>query len=215
MWLAGMAGVFAFLGITAIEHVLRPELSPATHQISEYANGQHGALMTIAFVLWAVSLACTAGLAFLMERGRPIAAVLLVAALGIAVTAAFHTQTSAGVLRPGEVLHAAGRLHDIGSGVATLALAAAMVLSLRVNNRRLRRATAVVLVVVPVDAVMLAIGSDVGGVRQRVLVVTACAWQLTMLTLVRACGLCERPAEDSRIDIPLKQASEAITGDRR
>jgi hypothetical protein len=174
--------VLLFVAITGLEHALRPGLSPATHEISEYANGRDGVLMAVAFALWALSLACTGLLVAGLARGRPVAAGLLLAAVGIAITAAWRTQTSAGLLKPGEALHAAGRLHDVGSGLATVALLAAALLSLRLTSERLRHLTVTVLVIaLPADLILLAIGSEVAGVRQRVLVAAACAWQLALL----------------------------------
>ncbi len=178
----GVSGILLFLALTAAEHVIRPELSPATHQISEYANGRDGALMTAAFLLWSISLACTGSLAWRVGLGRSAGVALFVAAAGIAMTAAWPTQTSAGVLRPGETLGAAGRLHDIGSGIATFALLLAAIMSLRFCEAGLRRFTAVILAAaIPADIVLLAIGSDVAGIRQRVLVLAACLWQLAIL----------------------------------
>lgn len=178
----GVSGLLLFLAITGLEHALRPELSPATHEISEYANGRDGALMTSAFVLWTLSLACTGLLVWRVARGRPAAAALLLAAAGIAATAAWPTQTSAGLLKQGETLHAAGRLHDIGSGVATIALLLAALLSLRLRTHWLRHFTAAALATaLAADLILLAIGSEVAGVRQRVLVAAACAWQLALL----------------------------------
>jgi Protein of unknown function (DUF998) len=171
------------VSITVLEHLLRPGLSPTTHEISEYANGRYGALMTVGFALWAISLACTAGLVLHVDRSRLVASGLLMAAVGIAVTATFPTQTSAGRLGPHEALHAAGTLHDVGSGLATLALLAAAILSLRIDTVRTKRLTAALLgLAVPVDFALLLIGSDVAGIRQRVLVVVACLWQLAMLS---------------------------------
>lgn len=138
--------------------------------------------MTAAFALWALSLACAGPLVWRMAGGLPVAAALLAAAVGIAATAVWHTQTSAGLLKPGEALHVAGRLHDIGSGLATIALLSAALLSLRLRAGGLRQFTRVALAIaLPADLILLAIGGDVAGVRQRVLVATACAWQLAVL----------------------------------
>ena len=50
-----------FVACVVAEHVLVSRLSPATHQISEYANDRRfGWLMTIAFFAWAISLLATA-----------------------------------------------------------------------------------------------------------------------------------------------------------
>jgi hypothetical protein len=178
-------GVCAFLLIVAIEHVADPSLDPASHQISEYVHGQIGWLMTIGFVSWSISLAATAGLAGSSRSGRPVRAALIAASVGMLLTACFATQTSAGRLPPGVTLSTAGRLHDIGSGVTSVALLLAAVLAFRIKDvalRRLFRFTVTLLIVVlPAAGALLALGSEVGGVRQRLLVLAGCAWQLMFI----------------------------------
>lgn len=182
-----VGGVLLFVIVVVVEHLADRSLHPATHEISEYVHGRLGWLMTVGFVAWTVSLAATGLLVGSVSRGKPVGIPLLVAAIGIAVTACFATQTSAGRLPPGVSLTAAGRLHDFGSGLATVALLAAALLSLRIRTpEALRRATGVLLAfALPADALLLALGSDVAGVRQRLLVAVACAWQLTLLDMTR------------------------------
>lgn len=112
-----------------------------------------------------------------------MAGLLAIAAAGIVVTAAFPTQTSAGVLPAGVVRSAGGRLHDLGSGVAILALAAAMPAGAGlVPSRRFRGLTAA-LAAPPVLAgvVLLAVGNPVDGVRQRIMVAAALVWLAGLL----------------------------------
>jgi hypothetical protein len=103
------------------------------------------------------------------------------------LTACFATQTSAGRLPAGTSLSAAGRLHDVGLGITTIGLLLATVLSLRLQNaRRLRTLSVCVLILVlPADGVLLALGGEVGGIRGRLLVLTGCLWQLTLISLAR------------------------------
>lgn len=54
-----ITGAMVFLVLLALLHVLRTDLPPTWHVISEYANGPHGWLMTIAFAALAVSCAST------------------------------------------------------------------------------------------------------------------------------------------------------------
>lgn len=178
-------GVLSFLLIVAIEHVVNRSLNPATHEISEYVHTSLGWLMTAGFAMWAVSVVATAVLAHSRWRTDARCIALFAAALGIGLTTCFATQTSAGRLPPGVSLDTSGRLHDIGSGLATAALFVAALLSLRVRHRpSLRRATVALLALAaPGDAVLLALGSDVAGIRQRLLVVIACVWQLALLML--------------------------------
>jgi hypothetical protein len=100
------------------------------------------------------------------------------------LTACFATQTSAGELPPGVKLGVSGRLHDLGSGLATLALAAAVVASIANRDgspRYYRRAGAILGFALASDAALLAVGPTVGGIRQRVLLASAALWQLLAL----------------------------------
>lgn len=183
-----VCGVVVFAAIVAVECAINPALDPARHEVSEYVHARLGPLMTIGFVCWAVSLAAT-GWAVLMRTGvRLVAAGLGVACAGILLAAIFATQTSAGQLPPGETLTTAGRLHDIGSGTTTVALLFAALLSLKgFGGRRFRQQVALLLIVVLCsDVALLAVGPQVGGVRQRILLAGACVWQLFALHVVSA-----------------------------
>lgn len=187
----GIGGLVTFVGIVLLEHALQPNLNPRTHEVSEYANGDPGWLMVVGFLSWSASLAATAALAATARRSQRSAilagdrVVLLgVAAAGMLVTACFATQTSAGKLPVGVRLGTGGRLHDLGSGVATLALVGAAVVSIanRDGSAVYRRRTAAILVVAFVsDAVLLVAGPSVGGIRQRILLACAALWQLLAL----------------------------------
>ncbi len=54
-----VGGAIVFIALLALLHVLRTDLQPTWHVISEYANGPHGWLMTIAFAAMATSCAAT------------------------------------------------------------------------------------------------------------------------------------------------------------
>ena len=100
------------------------------------------------------------------------------------VTALFHTETVAGSLPPGARLTPSGRLHDIGSGVAILAIAVAAAMSSWLAGRRgwfaVVSAWALGLAIVS-DATLLALGSSVGGIRERILITIGCVWQACLL----------------------------------
>jgi len=180
-------GVLGFLAAVMAEHAIDPSLDPATHQVSEFVHGSAGALMTAGFVAWAISLAASGALAALRLRARWVAGALALAAIGMLLTTGFATQTSAGRLPPGVSLTLSGRLHDIGSGATTVALFAAALVSLRaVRERQFRRRTSVLLIfAVCCDIALLAVGSEVGGVRERLLILAGCLWQLMFLSAVR------------------------------
>ncbi len=183
-----------FITLLTAEHAINSELSPGRHQISEYVHGDGGWAMTAAFVAWAVSLGATA---VGVGRWSLVAGVLIsVAAVGILVTASWATQTSAGELPPGVSVTMAGRLHNLGSGVASAALLAAAIVSAAVGPTRWfrRAAGGIVCVAVVSDLVLLLVGTSVGGLRQRVLVLLAIAWQAVVLCLPESRLSSGRPA---------------------
>lgn len=166
-------GLVIFGGIVLVEHALHPSLSPQTHEVSEYVNRDPGWLMVVGFLSWSASLAGAAALAARDRRtgqhpilARSLVALLGLAAAGILVTACFATQTSAGKLPQGVRLSLGGRLHDLGSGLATLALVAAAVASIanRDGSDAYRRRTAVILLVaLASDVGLLVVGSSPDG----------------------------------------------------
>jgi hypothetical protein len=175
-------GVLAFVTIVVVEHLADSSLDPVTHEISEYVRGPLGWLMTVGFIVWALSLIAAALAMSARTRGRQTAIALLIAAGGLLLTACFATQTSAGRLPPAASLTVTGRLHDIGSGLATVALLGAALLSLRSRIAHgLRRVTLALLTLALLgDVTLLLMGPSVAGIRQRLLVAAACGWQLTL-----------------------------------
>jgi hypothetical protein len=109
---------------------------------------------------------------------------VLAAAAGVALLAMFRTQASAGHLTFGSHLALGGRLHDGGSALATVSLLAGACLSLGLQTLTRRRriiATALIVLCVLTTAVLLPIGQEVGGLRQRLLLGCACGWQAFVL----------------------------------
>ncbi|MDQ3742737.1 MAG: DUF998 domain-containing protein [Actinomycetota bacterium] len=192
----------AFAAILALEHVLVPELEPTQHVISEYATADAGVLMTAGFLAWAISLAATAAVARLVGLPRATSPLLVAAALGMVITACFATQAAAGMLPPGVERTTAGRLHDVGSGVTTIAIAGStvMVVIARSLPCAARVFSAVVLIVALLTAtVLLAVGDPIPGVRQRVLVAAALTVQGVLLVAARRrLRLVSRPEADVR-----------------
>jgi len=176
-----------FVVAVAGEHFIESSLDPATHEISEYANGRDGGLMIAGFVAWSASLAVAGSICAKVQRGRLLPALMGIAAVGLAVTATFATQTSAGRLPPGTALSTAGWLHDVGSGATSVSLFAAALISLRTfrdfDAFRARAATLLGLVVA-VDIGLLALGPGVAGIRQRMLVVAGCIWEAMIIAAI-------------------------------
>lgn len=179
-----VAGVGVFLTCLLCEHFLAPSLDPTRHEISEYVHTRDGWIMTAGFIAWAISLAATSVYAWQRQCSWMLPPLLAIAALGMVLTACFPTQTSAGNLPPGVTLTATGRLHDIGSGAVSLALLVGAVVS--ASDPRLPRAFrrwAVLLVALALlgSTALLIAGPVVGGIRQRLLIVIGCLWQLFLL----------------------------------
>lgn len=160
-------------------HAVEPRLTPDRHVLSEYARTPSGPLFVVAVLAWSASLLLTA----LTFRGA-VRALLLIAAAGLLLVAAFETQAVAGSVPPGVAHTVGGRLHDIGAGVATLAIfAAAIVLGVRSAGRVRSVCFAVIVLAASVQVGLLAVGPSVGGIRQRLLVLLACSWQAAVLTM--------------------------------
>ena len=115
---------------------------------------------------------------------EPLAACFAIAALGILVVACFPTQTVASVLPPGVERTTTGRLHDLGAFVVMVALFAATLIASSTIEWPAwfrRWALALLAFAVIVGGALLAGGDDVGGLRQRLLVLTGCAAQAALL----------------------------------
>lgn len=174
-------GLLTFVLLVALEHPLRGDLHAPDHFVSEYASGSTQLVAVTAFLAWGVALAATGVLAR-RHRLRAVAALLLVAALGTVVAAAFTTQTVAGELPPGTVRTATGRLHDLGTLLIFAGLLGAALWGLRgLRTRRYRRgllAAAAVFLLAP--AALVAADLDWPGIGQRaiVLVGVGVSWLL-------------------------------------
>ena len=110
-------------------HVLRRDLPPMDHRLSEYANGRWGFLMTAAFVAIGAGLVAF-GFAIRPPR-RP---------LPVVVTAAGAAMVTAGIFRtgPDRVGAASDAIHSRASALATLALIGVAVTCAVARQRRLR-----------------------------------------------------------------------------
>ena len=178
-------GLAAFVGLVALEHVLRPGLDPAERFVSEYARGWTQPIQIVAFFAWAVATAACAALAA-RPTSRRIAraitvAALVVAAAGLVVAATFATETVGGELPAGVERTLGGRLHDLGTLAILAGLLVAAVASLRLVPRRGYRLTVIGLAVAlfAIVPVLVALGIDAPGIGQRGFILVGVAWQWT------------------------------------
>jgi hypothetical protein len=164
----GRGLVLAVAGVVGALHAVRPELDPLAHRLSDYANGDHGWLMAVAFALMAAAALVMAPLVAAAgrtpRRRRAMRAAMVVAAFGLAAAGIFRTGApEAGVL--------SDQLHALTSSAAAIALVAAAVLS----GRRVIGALAVVLLVTS----PLLHHTAVAGLDQRVLWAVVLVWLVT------------------------------------
>lgn len=179
-----LAGLAAFLVIVGVEHLLRPDLPPPDHFVSEYSRGSTKPLQVVAFAAWTASMAAAAALAArALPRGRPVSRTVAVLALGVAtaggaLAAAFTSQTIAGQLPAGVQRTLGGRLHDLGTLFILAGLVVAALASLRLVRRTRYRLTVVGLGValVAVVPVLVALRIDAPGIGQRAFILIGCAW---------------------------------------
>lgn len=120
--LVAIGGILYFVVAVVVLHVLRPELNPVSHAVSNYAIGSFGFLMISAFFTLALSeFALALGLARSLTNSKSVCiSVLLLslAGVGLVVTGIF----------PGDVksLHPPGTvaaiIHWTGAGTSFLSL---------------------------------------------------------------------------------------------
>src|SRR5918995_1661661 len=125
--LLSFAGAATFVVLLAALHFIKPELDPSWHFISEYAIGDYGWIMVVAFLSLALSYVSL--LAAIRSQLRTIAgriglALLLVSALGLTIAAIFTTDP---ITVSENAVTTEGTLHNLG-GTLGLAMPFAAVL---------------------------------------------------------------------------------------
>jgi Protein of unknown function (DUF998) len=122
------AGAATFVVLLAALHFIKPGLDPSWHFISEYAIGEYGWIMVLAFLSLALGYVCL----FLALRsqlktiaGRIGLTLLLVSALGLTIAAIFTTDP---ITVSENSVTTEGTLHNLGGtlGIA-MPLAAALI----------------------------------------------------------------------------------------
>jgi hypothetical protein len=186
-WL-GLAGPAVFLSILALLHALAPETND-TGAISEYALGDYGWLMNIAFIAAGIGIAALAlslAVALRQSRGaRAGQALLLISALGWILLGAGNIDPE------GADTSWHGVVHGVGFFLASPASLVAMFVLARVFRGDLHWATFGRLTlwgaVVALLAFLLAFMDVVEALTFRLFVAVVLAWVL--LTSARLAGL--------------------------
>ena len=112
--LLAFAGTATLVVLLAALHFIKPELDPSWHFISEYAIGDYGWMMVVAFLSLALSyvslfVAIRSQLRTIV--GRIGLALLLVSALGLIIAAIFTTDP---ITVSEDALTTEGTLHNLG-----------------------------------------------------------------------------------------------------
>jgi hypothetical protein len=125
--LLSFAGAATFVLLLAALHFVKPELDPSWHFISEYAIGDYGWMMVLAFLSLALSYVSL--FVAIRSQLQPIAGriglvLLLVSALGLTIAAIFTTDP---ITVSENAVTTEGTLHNLGGtlGIVT-AFAAAL-----------------------------------------------------------------------------------------
>ncbi len=185
-----------FLVLLAVLHVIKPELDPSWRMVSEYAIGDNGWLMSLAFL--SLALSCVSLVIALRWQvptigGKIGLGLFLVTALGLTLAGIFKTDPI--TISPAAVT-LSGNLHGLGAllGLPTFPIAATLIsLSLTRNKAWVasKRAylwmlgLAWVSLVVFVTAMATMFKGTFNptvliGWPNRLLMVTQCAWMMTV-----------------------------------
>jgi hypothetical protein len=130
------AGAAMFVVLLALLHLIKPELDPSWHFVSEYAIGDYGWMMVLAFLSLALSYVAL----FMALRsqvrtlaGRVGLGLLLVSAVGLTMGGVFVTD-------PMSVSHdartASGKLHSVGGTIGIVMPFAAALISWSLTRNR-------------------------------------------------------------------------------
>lgn len=112
--LLSFASAATFVVLLAALHFIKPELDPSWHFISEYAIGNHGWVMVLAFLSLAVSyvsLSVAIRSQLRTIAGRIGLTLLLVSALGLTIAAIFTTDP---ITVSKDAATTEGSLHNLG-----------------------------------------------------------------------------------------------------
>ena len=136
-WLAliTILGTIFWLLIVVLLHFLRTDEDPINHQISNYATGSYGYLMSTAFIIWGIGIVALAAGLFLAVTPRPRVGSVLVLIAGVALIIAGVFTGDVVTKDTPRPTTTPGAIHDLSSVVFFLFLIAAMF----VMARRFRR----------------------------------------------------------------------------
>lgn len=126
--LVSLVAAITFVVLLAALHFIKPGLDPSWHFISEYAIGDYGWIMVLAFL--SLALGYVALFAAIRSQVRSVVgriglALLLVSALGLTIAAVFTTDP---ITATGDAATTEGAIHNLGGALGlAMPFAAALV----------------------------------------------------------------------------------------
>ena len=188
-----LAATAIFVLLLAALHIIKPELDPSWHFISEYAIGPYGWLMMLAFLCLALS--CVSLLIAIRSQvptlaGKMGLVLLLITAVGMTVAGIFPTDP---ITTDREAMTRTGQLHELGALLDLMPFAAPLISwSLARHNPAWKSARRVLAwtawlpllgLVVFMGSTMLMLPADgqfgpgvLVGWPNRILILTYCIW---------------------------------------
>jgi hypothetical protein len=135
--LLAFAGAFTFVVLLAALHFIEGELDPSWHFISEYAIGDYGWIMVLAFLSLAsscVTLSVTIRSQVRTVSGKIGVTLLMISAAGMTIAAVFTTDP---ITASQDELTTHGKLHGLGFllGIPSFPIAATLVSRSLVRDR--------------------------------------------------------------------------------
>jgi len=189
------AGFFLYFVLALLlMHVVQPDYTITDHMISDYAVGRHGWIMTTAFV--SLSLGCLALAMGLFQEGprswlaRIGAGLLLVAFLGLIVTALFPTDLeTAPTTRTGNIHTLSFLVNVVSICASTLCLALSYGGSPRWHRRRTPALVLAGLLIVAFVAQFMTLHRGAPyGITNRLFVAVLMAWLISNSLWLKSAG---------------------------
>lgn len=210
-----ISAVAVFILLLLAAHLLKPDLAPSWHFISEYAIGPYGWVMQAAF--WALAIANVATFFAIRQAmqtigGRVGSFLFLAGTAGLVLAAIFVTDP---INTPPEAQTTSGKLHNLGGGLGLLGFIGTLVFSVRLLRHehwkpaRLAVLAATILLVLGflvsfVSIIMIAIdhkgvfGPDTPiGWPNRIGIGSGCAWLVIVAWQARLIALQSKEVSES------------------
>ena len=202
---AGAAAMLSLAAVIVAMHAIQPQLEPATHFVSEYAYGQLGWLVSLAYVVaGAGALAIASSLGSALSGRWSTASAVCVVLVGIGLIATGLTRIDV-VQSDGSIVSTeSGMAHELAGYVVLLGLVPAALLLSGAFSRDPRLETVAFAsrlfawgLIATFLVAVVSQGMGLAGVGQRLFLGTWLAWLVFVGLHVRALGQQSRPGGSS------------------